>query len=73
MFNTLVLGGTGFLGRDVCEKLVERSGGAEGPITVPTRRPMRRDPTRPPLMSRGIARATPPPTQRPAKRRGPMP
>ena len=41
MFNTLVLGGTGFLGRDVCEKLVERSGGAEGPITVPTRHPMR--------------------------------
>jgi len=41
MFNTLVLGGTGFLGRDVCEKLVERSGGTEGPITVPSRHPMR--------------------------------
>lgn len=41
MFNILVLGGTGFLGRDVCEKLVERSGGAEGPITVPSRHPSR--------------------------------
>ena len=41
MFNILVLGGTGFVGRSVCEKLVERSGGAEGPITVPTRRPSR--------------------------------
>jgi len=41
MFNILVLGGTGFLGRDVCEKLVERSGGGEGPITVPSRHPSR--------------------------------
>jgi len=34
----LVLGGTGFVGRAVCEKLVERSGGAGGQIRVPTRR-----------------------------------
>ena len=33
----LVLGGTGFAGRSVCEKLVERSGGAGGSIVVPTR------------------------------------
>lgn len=33
----LVLGGTGFVGRSVCEKLVERSGGAGGRIVVPTR------------------------------------
>jgi uncharacterized protein YbjT (DUF2867 family) len=36
--NILVLGGTGFVGRSVCEKLVERSGGASGSIVVPTRR-----------------------------------
>ncbi|WP_372526233.1 complex I NDUFA9 subunit family protein [Piscinibacter sp.] len=41
MFNILVLGGTGFVGRSVCEKLVERSGGADGPITVPSRHPAR--------------------------------
>lgn len=35
--NILVLGGTGFVGRSVCEKLVERSGGAGGRIVVPTR------------------------------------
>jgi NADH dehydrogenase len=34
----LVLGGTGFVGQSVCEKLVERSGGAAGRIVVPTRR-----------------------------------
>lgn len=34
----LVLGGTGFVGRAVCERLVERSGGAGGLIRVPTRR-----------------------------------
>jgi uncharacterized protein YbjT (DUF2867 family) len=34
----LILGGTGFVGRSVCEKLVERSGGAEGRIRVATRR-----------------------------------
>lgn len=37
----LVLGGTGFVGSSVCEKLVERSGGAAGVITVPSRRPQR--------------------------------
>lgn len=37
--NILVLGGTGFVGRSVCEKLVERSGGAGGRIVVPTRHP----------------------------------
>ena len=35
--NVVVLGGTGFLGTHLCEKLVERSGGA-GAIVVPTRR-----------------------------------
>lgn len=34
----VVTGGTGFLGRSVCERLVERSGGADGRIVVPTRR-----------------------------------
>ena len=37
----LVLGGSGFVGSSVCEKLVERSGGADGCITVPSRRPQR--------------------------------
>jgi len=37
MNNILVLGGTGFVGRSVCEKLVERTGGADGRIVVPTR------------------------------------
>jgi NADH dehydrogenase len=37
----LVLGGSGFVGRSLCEQLVERSGGAGGPITVPSRRPAR--------------------------------
>ena len=41
MSNILVLGGTGFVGRCVCEKLVERSGGGEGLITVPSRHPQR--------------------------------
>lgn len=36
--NIVVTGGTGFVGRSVCEKLVERSGGAGGRIVVPTRR-----------------------------------
>lgn len=36
--NILVAGGTGFVGSSVCEKLVERSGGASGRIVVPTRR-----------------------------------
>ena len=38
MADILVLGGTGFVGRSVCAKLVERSGGAGGRIVVPTRR-----------------------------------
>ena len=38
MTNFLVLGATGFVGRSVCEKLVERSGGADGRIRVATRR-----------------------------------
>ena len=36
--NILVLGGTGFVGRALCEHLVERGGG-EGRVIVPTRRP----------------------------------
>ncbi len=39
--NILVLGGSGFVGASLCEKLVERSGGAGGRITVPSRRPQR--------------------------------
>ena len=38
MTQLLVLGATGFVGRSVCEKLVERSGGAAGRIRVATRR-----------------------------------
>jgi uncharacterized protein YbjT (DUF2867 family) len=38
MYNILVLGGTGFVGRAVCERLVERSGGGGGRVIVPTRR-----------------------------------
>ena len=41
MSNILVLGGSGFLGRSVCAKLVERSGGASGSVLVPSRRPAR--------------------------------
>jgi NADH dehydrogenase len=37
----LVLGGSGFVGRSVCEKLVERCNGAGGRIVVPSRRPQR--------------------------------
>jgi uncharacterized protein YbjT (DUF2867 family) len=33
----LVLGGSGFIGRAVCEKLVERSGGGSARVRVPTR------------------------------------
>jgi NADH dehydrogenase len=39
--NILVLGGTGFVGRSVCEQLVERAAGAGGRIVVPSRRPAR--------------------------------
>ena len=38
-----VLGGTGFVGRSVCERLVRRNGGAGGVIVVPTRRAMHAD------------------------------
>jgi NADH dehydrogenase len=41
VFNLLVLGATGFVGRGVCERLVERSGAAGGRIRVATRRPTR--------------------------------
>jgi len=34
----LVLGGSGFVGRAVCERLVERNGGGGGLLRVPTRR-----------------------------------
>ena len=34
----MVLGGTGFVGRSVCERLVAHGGGAGTRITVPTRR-----------------------------------
>ena len=40
IFNILVLGGTGFVGRSLCERLVARLGGA-GRITVPSRQPQR--------------------------------
>jgi NADH dehydrogenase len=39
--NILVLGGTGFVGRCLCEKLVERLGSGNARITVPTRYPSR--------------------------------
>lgn len=41
MTHILVLGGTGFVGRSLCEKLVTRSGGASGRVVVPSRRPYR--------------------------------
>jgi uncharacterized protein YbjT (DUF2867 family) len=41
MNRILVLGGSGFVGRSLCEQLVERNGGAGGTITVPSRRPAR--------------------------------
>jgi len=39
--NILVLGGTGFVGRSVCDKLVASGGGAPGRLVVPTRFPGR--------------------------------
>ena len=39
--NLLILGGTGFVGRAVCELLVERNGGGSGQIVVPSRAPAR--------------------------------
>ncbi len=39
--NILVLGGTGFVGASVCERLVRRNGGGGGRIIVPTRRTAR--------------------------------
>jgi NADH dehydrogenase len=41
MTDVLVLGGSGFVGRSVCEHLVRRSGGASGRIVVPSRHPER--------------------------------
>ena len=37
MFKLLVLGATGFVGSSVCEKLVQRSGAADGRVRVATR------------------------------------
>jgi NADH dehydrogenase len=37
----LILGGTGFVGRSVCDLLVERSGGGSAEVVVPSRRPER--------------------------------
>ena len=42
--NFLILGGTGFVGRSVAEKLVERTGGAGGRIRIATRRAARAKP-----------------------------
>jgi NADH dehydrogenase len=42
----VVLGGTGFVGRSVCEQLVRASGGAGGAIVVPTRRARHADAVR---------------------------
>jgi uncharacterized protein YbjT (DUF2867 family) len=41
MNKILVLGGTGFVGRHLCERLVDRNGGGGGLILVPSRRPAR--------------------------------
>lgn len=41
MANLLILGGSGFLGTVLCEKLVERFGGANARILVPSRHPAR--------------------------------
>ena len=39
MNHILILGGTGFVGRSVCEQLVERFGGGSAEIVVPSRHP----------------------------------
>ena len=39
--NILLLGGTGFVGRSVCDLLVERTGGGSAQLVVPSRRPAR--------------------------------
>ncbi len=39
--NLLILGGTGFLGRSLCESLVERARGGHGRLTIPSRHPQR--------------------------------
>ena len=44
--NILILGGTGFVGRSLCERLVERNGGGGARITVPTRHMARGQPVR---------------------------
>jgi len=41
MQKLLVLGGSGFVGSSVCARLVDRAGGANGSIVVPSRRPAR--------------------------------
>jgi len=41
MRNILILGGTGFVGRAVCERLVQTGLGEGGHLTVPSRRPQR--------------------------------
>jgi NADH dehydrogenase len=41
MNHILILGGTGFVGRSVCELLVERFGGGSAQIVVPSRLPCR--------------------------------
>jgi uncharacterized protein YbjT (DUF2867 family) len=39
MANVVILGGSGFLGSVLCEKLVERFGAANARILVPSRHP----------------------------------
>ena len=39
--NIVILGGSGFVGRSLCEALVERAAGLGGRIMVPSRRPQR--------------------------------
>ncbi len=41
MSNILVLGGSGFVGSVLCEKLVSRASGGGGRVSVPSRRPAR--------------------------------